>query len=255
MKVLIIEDETLAAERLSRLLQEINPAIELMGIVPSIRAAVAILGNDPQPQLIMADIELADGASLEIFKQVAVKSAVIFTTAYNEYALQAFSTNSIAYLLKPIRKEDLEKALHKLATMQEQFAASYIAEKGENLQQALQNASTPFRKNFLVKMGQRLIPVDVDEIAYFFADGRLVFLTTWDKRKMLIDHSLDELESMLDGENFYRANRAFLVHRKSVQKCKVLLNRKLKLELLPPPDREVLVSKEKLGPFKKWLDA
>jgi DNA-binding LytR/AlgR family response regulator len=255
MNVLIIEDEVLAAERLSRLLLEIDPDILIAGVQQSISGAVSVLQQDKQPHLILADIELADGNCFEIFKRVPVTSAVIFTTAYNEYALEAFSANSIDYLLKPIRKEALEKSLQKFYSMKQQFATSFFAEHGDRLQQEIWkgSATTPVKNNFLVKIGQRLIPVGVEEIAYFFADGRLVYLVTWDKKKMIIDHSLEELETMLQGQDYFRANRAFLVHRKSIQKCRALLSRKLKLDVLPEPDREVLVSKERSGPFKNWL--
>lgn len=257
MKVLIIEDEVLAAERLSRLLHEIDPEIQLTGVAQSIKGAVALLQQQPQPDLILADIELGDGACFEIFKQVAVSSAVIFTTSYNEYALQAFSANSIDYLLKPIRKSELEKSLHKFSTMKQQFATAFLSQNGNLLMGGLgkDGSATTFKKTFLVKQGQRLIPVDVGDIAYFFADGRLVYLITWDKRKLVADHSLEELENLLDEREFYRANRSFLIHRKSIQKCRALLSRKIKVELLPATDREVLVSKEKGGAFKGWLNS
>ncbi len=255
MQVLIVEDEPLAAERLSRMLLEIDPAIQIAGICSSIVDTVAFLECREQPDLILADIELSDGQCFEIFKRVRVTSAVIFTTSYNEFALQAFQANSIDYLLKPIRRQDLEHSIGKYSLLKQQFFAAYLAENLSEVQAELKKdlQGNQFRKSFLVRQGQRFIPVETEHIAYFFAEGRLTYLITWDKKKLVLDHTLEEIETMLDNQVYYRANRAFLLNRKAIRKCTALLSRKLRIELEPGIGKEVTVSREKASGFKEWL--
>lgn len=252
MRILIIEDEKLAAERLQRLLSDIDPGIEVISVLKSVKDSIEYLSKEKLPDIILADIELSDGQSFEIFKKLPLSCAVIFTTSYNEYALNAFQANSIDYLLKPVRLNELKNSLEKYHTVKRHFINS--ASNINGIQTGIQKIEdTQVRKNFLVKQGQRFIPVAINDIAYFFVDGRISYIMTWSKQKLLLDLTLEEIEKSVEESMFYRVNRGFIVHRKSILKFTVLLNRKLKLELNPIALREVIVSKEKATEFKKWM--
>lgn len=252
MEVLIIEDEQLGAEKLGRLLQSIDPAIEIVGNTRSIQSSVEWLLQNKHPDIILMDIELTDGQSFEIFNLVSIKSMVIFTTSYDEFALQAFKVNSVDYLLKPIKKEELKNALDKYQGWRNKFSSPSL-----NIEQLInglkQQQPKAWRARFLVKQGQKLISVETSEIAYLYADGRLSYFITWDKQKYLLDYTIEELEQMLDPQQFYRANRAFIIHIKSVAQIHSYFNGKLKLDLQPAIDKEVLISREKAGEFKDWM--
>src|SRR3954469_2955340 len=253
MKILIIEDEQLGVERLIKHLNAIDPTIEITGATRSIKSSVEWLQTHEHPDIILMDIELGDGQSFVIFNEVEVKSTVIFTTSYDEFALQAFKVNSIDYLLKPIKKEDLKNSLDKYRQMKEKFAITPAFQIDNLLNELKLQSKKVYRNRFLVKQGTRLVSVDVSNIAYFYADGRLCFFKTWDKTKYVIDYTLDELEDMLDPELFYRAGRGFIVHIKSIAQIHQYFNSKLKLELNPLTEKEVIISKEKTMEFKEWM--
>jgi two-component system, LytTR family, response regulator LytT len=255
MKVLIVEDEQLGVERLQKQLHEIDEDINILGNTDSIKASVRWLNENGQPDVIFMDIELADGQSFEIFKQVDITSPVIFTTSYDEYALKAFKVNSVDYLLKPIKKEDLKNALDKLRRLQKEPATTTAAGIDiENLVQQLKAVQPKnYRNRFLVKQGQRLIAIETDQIAYFYSEERLSMFKTWDKHKYIVDYNLEELEAMLDPKDFYRLNRGFIAHVKSIAQIHNYFNGKLKLELKPETDKEVVVSREKAQEFKDWM--
>ena len=254
MKVFIVEDEQLAVERLEKLLKEADPGIEIMGSGDSIRQSVKWLQENPVPDLILMDIELCDGQSFEIFNQAEIKSSVIFTTSYDEYALRAFKVNSIDYLLKPVKKEELISALNKYRHLKSQFTAPQQNAIIENLVQELkQQQLKEYRSRFLIKAGQRLLSVEVNDIAYFYADDRITFFRTWDKAKYIVDYTIEELEQMLNPKDFYRVNRAFIIHPKSVSQIHTYFNGKLKLDLKPEPDKEVMISRERVQDFKNWM--
>src|SRR3954471_16494817 len=216
MKVLIIEDEELGVERLTKHLKAIDPNIEIVGSAGSIKSSVQWLQTYSQPDLILMDIELSDGQSFDIFNQVDVKSTVIFTTSYDEYALKAFKVNSIDYLLKPVRKEDLKNSLDKYNALKKQFTSSSVFSIENLLNELKIQTNKTFRYRFLVKQGQRLVSIETNDIAYFFADGRLCYFITWDKQKFVVDYNMDELETMLNPQQFYRANRGFIICIKAV---------------------------------------
>src|SRR5688500_2785979 len=211
MKVLIIEDEELAVKKLQKTLASVDPGAEVVGVADSIRSSVNWLQNNPAPDLILMDIELADGQSFEIFDKVEVKSTVIFTTSYDEYALKAFKVNSVDYLLKPIQKEDLQVALNKLKSLKSMYGSNGNSDplNVDNLVKELKQKLQPkeFRKRFLVKHAQKLISIEVQDIAYFYSDGRLNFFKTNDNKKYVVDYTMDELEEMLDPERYFRINR------------------------------------------------
>ena len=256
MKILIVEDEVLAAKKLTKTVASIDESAEVIGVADSIQGTVEWLNNNPAPDLILMDIELADGQSFEIFSLTEVKSPVIFTTSYDEFALQAFKVNSIDYLLKPVQKEDLEAALNKF----KQLKSMYKEDKKEDvsieqivkeLQQKLQPKE--YRKRFLVKHGQKLISIEIDEIAYFFSDGRLNFFKTSDNRKFVVDYTMDEMEDMLDPDKYFRISRSFYVSINSIDQIHDYFGNRLLLHLNPPVDKEAIVSREKVSDFKKWM--
>jgi two-component system response regulator LytT len=257
MKVLIIEDEELAVKKLRKTLESVDSSAEVVGVADSIRSSVAWLQQNPAPDLILMDIELADGQSFEIFDKVEVKSTVIFTTSYDEYALKAFKVNSVDYLLKPVQKEDLQIALNKLRTMQTMYGNLPSADplNVENLVKELQQKLQPkeFRKRFLVKHAQKLVSVDIDEIAYFYSDGRLNFFKTLDNKKFVVDYTMDELEDMLDPDKYFRISRAFYVSIASIDQIHDYFGNRLLLHLKPAVDKESIVSREKVADFKKWM--
>lgn len=256
MKVFIIEDEYLGLERLIKLLGEVDAGLTVLGHAESIKSAVQWLENNSAPDLIFMDIELADGQCFEIFNRTEVRSPIIFTTSYDEYALHAFKVNSIDYLLKPVKKEELAGALDKFQRLKAQLQQPAPALDIEKLVRELRQTQQPkeYRKRFLVKQGQRWLSVEVHEIAWFMADGKLCFLKTWDNRRFIVDYTLEELTDLLDPAEFYRANRSYLVHAKAIKSIDSYFGGKLLLQLNPKPENnDVLVSKEKAGEFKAWM--
>ena len=252
MKILIVEDEDLAVKKLQKTLAAVDQSAMVVGVAESIRSTVDWLKSNPTPDLILMDIELADGQSFEIFNLFEVQSPVIFTTSYDEYALKAFKVNSVDYLLKPIQKDELEAALNKLQKLrgidkQELNLDNLIKE----LQQKLQPKE--FRKRFLVKNGQKLVSIEVDDIAYFFSDGRLNFFKTKDNKKFVVDYTMDELDEMLNPEEFFRISRSFYVSIESIDKIDDYFGNRLILQLHPSVDKEALVSREQVSDFKKWM--
>lgn len=257
MDILIVEDEDLAVKKLKRTLSSVDETANVVGEADSIKSTVSWLQSHPSPDLILMDIELADGQSFEIFNHVQVKSPVIFITSYDEYALKAFKVNSVDYLLKPVQKEDLQAALAKLKAMKEVYAGKAAEPRLDmellvkELQQKLH--SKEYRKRFLVKMGQKLVSVDVDDISYFFSDGRLNFFKTNDNKKFVVDYTMDELSGMLDPQTFFRISRSFFISVKSVAQIHDYFGNRLILQLSPETEKEAIVSREKVSEFKEWL--
>ncbi|ANE50607.1 LytR/AlgR family response regulator transcription factor [Flavisolibacter tropicus] len=257
MKILIVEDEELAVKKLTKTINSVDETAEIVGIADSIRSTIDWLENHPTPDLILMDIELADGQSFEVFNLTKVKSPVIFTTSYDEYALQAFKVNSIDYLLKPVQKEDLEAALNKYKQLKNIYKEEdkksdlSIDHLIKELQQKLQPKE--YRKRFLVKHAQKLVSIDIDEIAYFYSDGRLNFFKTIDNKKFVVDYTMDELEEMLDPQRYFRISRSFYISIDSVDQIHDYFGNRLLLHLKPAVDKEALVSREKVTEFKKWM--
>jgi len=257
MNILIVEDEDLAVKKLKKTLFSVDDSATVVGEADSIKSTVTWLQNNPSPDLILMDIELADGQSFEIFNQVQVKSPVIFVTSYDEYALKAFKVNSVDYLLKPVQKEDLHAALGKYRDMKKMYASEPAAAPisievlVKELQQKLQTKE--FRKRFLVKHGQKLVSVEVDDIAYFFSDGRLNFFKTFDNKKYVVDYTMDELNEMLDPARYFRISRSFFISVDSVAQIHDYFGNRLMLQLKPETEKEAIVSREKVSEFKTWL--
>lgn len=257
MKILIVEDEDLAVKKLQKTLTAVDEEANVVGIADSIKGTVEWLQQNPPPDLILMDIELADGQSFEIFNLAEIKSPVIFTTSYDEYALKAFKVNSIDYLLKPVQKEELAAALNKYRQMKKNYHTQGSSENAnldsilKELQQKLQPKE--YRKRFLVKHAQKLVSIEIDDICYFFSDGRLNFFKTNDNRKFVVDYTMDELEDMLDPEKYFRISRSFYVSAGSIDKIDDYFGNRLILQLKPAVDKEALVSREKVTDFKKWM--
>lgn len=277
MTILIIEDEEPTARKLQRILVDIEPSADVVGMTVSVDESVDWLRTNPSPDLIFMDIELADGQSFDIFNQVTVTSPVIFTTAYDEYAIKAFKVNSIDYLLKPIKEDELRQALAKLQSLKQVLRAQGAVgagpgEKGleaslASLLQHLQASSIPsslpnalsplppttFKDRFLIKQGQRLFSVSVEDVAYFFTRNKLSFIKTRDDHEWLLDYTLDELVQMLDSRRFFRLNRQVIAELRAVNKVHLYFNGKLKINLQPAFEEEVVVSREKASELKRWL--
>ncbi|WP_264534637.1 LytR/AlgR family response regulator transcription factor [Flavobacterium sp. N1736] len=254
MTTLIIEDEKPAARLLQRKLEKLNIAVETM--LHSVEESVHWFKNNEHPDLIFLDIQLSDGLSFEIFEKIDIKSAIIFTTAYDEYALKAFKLNSIDYLLKPIDEDDLDVAVNKFK------ARLPKAESGtKNLQvdfeQIRQMLSNPFEKNFkkrfTVKIGQHLKVITTDEIECFFSENKGTYIHTFDNRNYLIDSTLEILEQDLDMKNFFRVSRKFIIPLPAIKEIQVYTNSRLKVILPTYKEDEVIVSREKVQDFKNWL--
>ncbi len=253
MRVLIVEDEQLAVEKLSRTIYEVDKSIQIVGQTDGIGTTVQWLQSNVEPDLIFLDIELSDGQSFEIFNQTVVNSAVIFTTSYDEYAIQAFKVNSIDYLLKPIKKDDLRQSLEKYALMKQKFGHPAAPDIQQLLRDIRQQITPEYRDRFLVKHGHRMLPIDIADVAYFYSESSISFLKTKGSVRFSLEYTLDQLEEMLDPKTFFRANRSFIIHVKSVEAVYPHLNGRLKAALNPASDIEVLVSREKAQEFKDWL--
>lgn len=248
MNVLIIEDEIIAAQHLQSMLQELNPGIRVLAVLDSIEASIQYFREQPAPQLIFLDIELGDGQSFEIFKQTAVDSPIIFTTAYQEYALRAFKLNSVDYLLKPVDGGELSAALEKYGRLHPGIRLN----SSSKLLSAIESFERS-RKRFLAKNGSRLSSVSADRIAYFYTRERLQYIKTFDGESLLIDKRLDEIEAELDCTSFFRANRQFILNYSSIEKISTWPSGKLKVTVQPEAYEEIIVSRLRAGEFKKWL--
>ncbi len=258
MKVLIVEDEPLAASHLSGLIHQYESHIQILDTLESVREVVAWLEQHKEPDLLFLDIHLADGLSFAIFDQIQVQCPVIFTTAYDEYALQAFRTNSIDYLLKPVQFEQLAKALDRYVSWFQQGAKGQKPQlvDMELLRQMMNPAqeNTSYKKRFVVKKGEHLVSVPVTDILYFYSEDKATLFKTTDNKRYLIDPTLTEIETQVDPNQFFRVNRGVLVSLQAIEDIISFSNRRLKLHLKHPPESEVLVAREKVSPFKEWLD-
>lgn len=259
MKLLIVEDEQLLARQLINLVTNLEPAATIIGQTNSIESTIEWLSAHQQPDLIFMDIELADGQCFEIFQQVEIKRPVIFTTAYNEYALKAFKVNSIDYLLKPIRSEDLRFALNKWkelqegSTMQITQLQRLVSDLSELKQSQLYNANLSYRDRFLVRHGQKMISINTTEVAFFQAKNTLNFINTKSKQKFLLDCPLDQVEKLVPPNSFFRANRQYILSHDIITAIHPWFNGKLKVETSHITGEDIIVSREKASQFKSWM--
>ncbi|GGN07003.1 DNA-binding response regulator [Dyadobacter beijingensis] len=253
MKVLILEDEALSAARAAQLLLECNPRAEVLGTLESIQEAAAWFAENPEPDLLLLDIHLSDGLCFGLFERVHISCPIIFTTAYDRYALQAFKMNSIDYLLKPLDNHELSRALAKYEALNTRGVANSL--NMEKLRDTLRTLTKKYKARFLVKYADTLHYKNADEVAYFYADDRVVYLVTNDSKKYLVDSNLESLEEVLDPSVFFRINRKVIARIEAIQKVKSLLSSRLQVFLKPAFNQEIYVSKYKSQDFKDWLDS
>lgn len=249
MKILIIEDEKPAANRLGKLLSEHFPSASLIGDMDTVSRAVRWLGENTPPDLIFCDIQLADGISFEIFEKVKVSTPVIFTTAFDQYAIRAFQVNAIDYLLKPIDPKDLARAVEKFRS--QNLSSNLDLEVIKNL---LKPQEKSFKSRFLVKFGEKIQSIPVEEAAFFFSEERVTFLQTFAGKKFVLDSTLEQVESQVDPEFFFRLNRKYLSHIHAIEEVLYYSNSRLKVKLSNCPDSDILVSREKVSELKNWMD-
>ena len=247
MKVIILEDETRAANHLERLLTKVAPNMIIVAKLESVRDGVKYLQNNPEVDLIFSDIQLADGLSFEVFNQVAVRCPIIFTTAYDHYAIEAFKTNGIDYLLKPIEEERLNQAIEKA----KHFSPGLVLEKILSITNTASTKS--YKSRFMVKVGDKIKSIPVEEILVFYSQKASFILTT-DRHTYCIEYTLDQLEPMLDPETYFRINRKYIV---SINACTNILawsNSRLRLKIDGTDDPDIIVARERVQDFKNWLD-
>jgi DNA-binding LytR/AlgR family response regulator len=249
MKILIIEDEPASAQRLQKMVIEIEPEATVMELLDSISTSVEWLRGHSEPDLVLSDIHLADGLSFEIFRQVNLSCPVIFTTAYDQYAIQAFKANGIDYLLKPVKKTELAEAIRKFRKMQTsapRFDLSLLAE-------VLGSKNKEYLKRLVIRIGQQIKVIGISDVAYFYIDEKIVFAVTFGRDRYPMDLSLDQLEGQLDPERFFRINRAFIVSLESIETMITYSKARIKIRLKPPCELESITSTERSAAFRDWL--
>lgn len=249
MKALIVEDEPLSALHLKTLLAKTAPEIEVVNILESVRSAVSFLSEKPDLQLLFFDVHLADGLCFEIFQQAEVMLPVIFTTAYDEYAIKAFKVNSIDYLLKPIGLSELKTAVNKFNN---HYKPDSLQVYKHHIVADIINKN--YKTRFMVKMGENLNSIKVEDIASFNAEDGLVMLFTREGKRFPIDYTLDALELMLPETSFFRINRKLLLHIDQIVQVQTYFNGRLKIKTKVTFQEDCIVSRERVQDFKKWLD-
>jgi len=251
MNVLIIEDEKPAARRLNRMLATLD--IEVQQMLHSVEESLNWLQNNAHPNLIFLDIQLSDGLSFEIFEEIDVKSAIIFTTAYDEYALKAFKLNSIDYLLKPLDEDELKMAVNKFKTNQPQHTGIQV--NLDDIKKLLINpVDRKFKKRISIKIGQHIKIINIDEIECFYSENKATYIHTSENRNYLLDNSLEHWQEQLDSEHFFRVNRTYIVHINAIKDIIAYSNSRLKLILHTYNNQEIIVSRERVKDFKNWID-
>lgn len=250
MNCLVVEDEIVAAERLSGLIKNCDSSIEILAVIQSVKNAVTWLNTNPAPDLIFMDIQLADGLSFEIFEQTIVKTPVIFTTAYDEYALKAFKVNSIDYLLKPIDQKELSRAIEKY---KENIAVREIPiQVFDNI---LHSLTKNYKNRFVIKVGEHIKVFDTEDVQCFYSMEKYAFLQNKAGRDYAIAYSLDQLEDLLDPAKFFRINRKFLVSFSAISDIISYSNSRLLLKLKTNESKDLIVSRERVQEFKRWLES
>jgi len=250
INILIIEDEEPAANRLKKMVTELEPDAIVLDNIVSVNSAIAWFKQNPSPDLIFSDIQLSDGLSFEIFKNVEVQCPVIFITAYDQYAIDAFKVNSIDYLLKPIKKEDLQVAINKFKKLNRSETPSLDINK---VLEVFNSPKTEYKTRFIVRYGEHIKTIKIEEAAYFYTEDKINFLTTNEGRRYTIDYNLDALESMLDPKTFFRINRQFIISINAISEMFSYSKSRVLIKLNPPAKHETIVSTERSGDFKLWL--
>jgi len=251
MRVLIVEDEKLAADHLIGLILKYDDSIEVLDRLDSVKKSVDWFNNHSQPDLVFFDIQLADGLSFEIFEKTVVHCPVIFTTAFNEYAIKAFKVNSVDYLLKPIDFSELKTAIDKFRRNQNQSQAIQYQAVVDNVMQML---TDNYKQRFVIRVGEHIRSIPVSNILYFYSLDKATFMHTADDRNYVIDYSVEQLESLLDPAKFFKINRKYLISLHAIQDIITYSNSRLKVELKHNNEMDAIVAREKVVKFKSWLD-
>lgn len=252
MRAIVVEDEELAAERLIQMIQSIDSSINVVAHFDSISDTVAFLQNQQAPDLLFLDIQLADGRSFEIFEKTTVDVPIIFTTAYDQYTLNAFKLNSVDYLLKPVQKDDLRKALDKFKKV---IRKGLNANEIDVLKEIIRANGHSYKHRLVIKAGNKIQFKPTEDVGYFFADGKEAYMVSRkENRKYLVSYTLEELENILDPKEFFRISRKFIVRADAIMEVKGLISSKLEVKLSQPTEHELAVSRERAHEFKKWLD-
>lgn len=249
MKTIILEDESLTAKRLQGLLEKYDPSIEVMAMLPSVEEAVTWLNTHDQPDLVFMDIHLEDDLAFKIFDKTSLKAPIIFTTAFDEFMVQAFKVNSIDYLLKPVNYDDLVQAIEKYKALRKQFSQPEI----DKLLQYIGRKDQEYKTRFMITVGTRIKSIETSEIAYFYSEEKLTFMVTKEGQSLPIDFSLEKLASLVNPKEFFRISRQFIVSFGSIQNVHTHIKGKLKLDVLPKTKFEVLVTGDRMTDFKEWL--
>ncbi|MFC0878652.1 LytR/AlgR family response regulator transcription factor [Saccharicrinis sp. FJH2] len=249
-RILIVEDEKPAANRISTLLREIDPDAEIAGFTDSVSGTVHWLNQHQHPDLILLDIQLGDGLSFDIFRTIETDSFIIFTTAYDEYALKAFQLNSVDYLLKPVKKADLAAAYQKFM----RFKGTPQTFKVEEIVKFIEKQKSSFKSRFIINIGNKLVTVETKQIACFHTLEKNTFLTTFEGKNYPVDFSLDSVEKMLNPDHYFRINRQTLLHFDAIKTIHVMSKSRIKLDLNIELDSDTYVSFAKSPEFRKWLD-
>jgi len=253
VKILIIEDEIPAAKRLEKLIAECRPDAKILDVIDTVEDALEWFRNKNEPDLIISDIQLADGVSFQIYEELDLECPIIFATAYDQYAIKAFELNSIDYLLKPYSKTALQKSFDKLDKLTPVQQNSFTQLDVTTLIKQVSNGNV-YKQRFLISKADALIPISIDDIAYIYTEDKAVMIKTFDDKSFFISYSLDDLESQLDPAKFFRLNRQFITSVKSIFKISQYFNGKLKVELHPFQEGKVIISRAKTPLFKNWLE-
>ncbi len=251
MKVLVIEDEMLASQRLVRMIKALEPNVEILATLESVEETLEWWEANDAPDLMFMDIHLADGSAFEILRQLEVENPIIFTTAYDAYAIEAFKHNSIDYILKPVKKEELAAALAKYYRSRPKAEAVGTPFDYQELAKAMQKNNQP--KRLLIRFGQQLKAVNFEEVAYFYIEERVCFLMTHKGKRYPIDQTLDQLDALLDPEKFFRINRQLIANLEAIDQMHTMSKSRVKISLKPAAPVDALVSSERSALFKKWL--
>jgi two-component system, LytTR family, response regulator LytT len=250
MQILILEDEEQALLRLKKLIAEVVPDAAVAGSAASVQEAVQWLLNNTVPDLIFMDIQLADGNSFQLFTKIKITCPVIFTTAYEDYALQAFKVNSVDYLLKPIDKMDVKRAIDKLKLLQS--SRSFVADYSEILK-TIQQPPKKYKDRFIVKLGDTIKSLNTPDIAYFYTENKTTFVCTNEGKRLPIDFNLDETEQMLNPKNFFRINRQFIIGHHAIEEMKAYTRSRVIVKLTPPSKLDTIVAIDRAQDFRTWL--
>jgi DNA-binding LytR/AlgR family response regulator len=249
MNAIIIEDEKLSAEHLINLLKKIDPEISVLEIFDTVSRTVTAFKNGLKADLLFVDVQLADGLSFDIFSEISIDTPIIFTTAYDEYAIRAFKLNSVDYLLKPVGMEELGSALNKF----KKYSRDEYSDMLQNVVKAYRSIGKQYKSRFMVRIGESIVSVKTEHIAHFIFEDGIVLLATKTNHLYPVDFTLDQLETMLDPDEYFRINRKVIINIGSIQKTGTYFNSRLKITSAFLQDESSIVSRERVNDFKEWL--